>query len=145
MPTAIHTGKPLQMVRDPSYFGLKADNHHRPKPPWVEVSDGEGKNKHKRKASMHHDHSNNGQNGPKHKKRRHSLHRSDSAGLLNGAGPSQHTNVHVNGIKLNTPLNSKAKGIQEQRKHLPIATGSFYRLECVAWANSLLFRKRCTD
>ena len=143
MPTAVHAAKPLQMVRDPSYFGLKADkkNHHRPKPiPWVDVSEEEGKNKHKRKGSIHHDHSNNGQNGPKHKKPRHSLHRSDS----NGAGPSQHNNSHVNGTKLNTPLNAKAKGIQEQRKHLPIAKGSLCRLKCMVFMTHCLFRKRCT-
>lgn len=145
MPTAIHPAKPLQMVRDPSYFGLKADkkNHHKPKPiPWVDVSDEEGKKKHKRKGSIHHDHFNNGQNGPKHKKRKHSLHRSDSNGLLNGAGPSQHNNLHVNGTKLNSPLNAKAKGIQEQRKLLPIAKGSFCRLKCVVFIDLFLVQEK---
>ena len=126
MPAAIHSAKPLQMVRDPSYFGLQAKKINKPKSiPWVDVSDDEGKNKRKRKGFVHHDHSHNGQNGPKHKKRRHSLHHSDLNGLSNGAGPSQLNSSHVNGIKFTTPLNPKAKCIQEQRKQLPIAKGSF--------------------
>jgi len=132
MPAAIYSAKPLQMVRDPSYFGLQAERktYNKPKSiPWVDVSDDEGKNERKRKALVHHGHSHNGQhnghNGPKHKKRKHSLHHSDSNGLSNGAGPSQPNNSHVNGIKISPLLNAKAKGIQDQRKQLPIAKGSF--------------------
>lgn len=116
MPTAVQ--KPISLVREPAYFGLKTEkNRKRNKSiAWVDVSDDEdrGRKSLKRRNSVvngHHD-------GHKQKRRRYSVQATDSP-QVNGAGPSQ-----INGARASAHSTPKAKELQEQRRQLPIAKGA---------------------
>ncbi|CAA7265450.1 unnamed protein product [Cyclocybe aegerita] len=133
MPVVLERPRNVQMMRDSSFYGLKAAKQHKKAKqlPWVDVSDDDDKEKRngiKRKHSSshnHHDHSQNGQNGHKHKKRRRSSQHSDSPhlnGVSDEAGPSRQSTPHTNGMNSGS-ISAKAKAIQEQRRQLPIAQG----------------------
>ncbi|KAF8904084.1 hypothetical protein CPB84DRAFT_697913 [Gymnopilus junonius] len=134
MPTATFSTQTIQRMRDPSYYFKAQKKRQRSKPgPWVDVSDDDSKgnkNRLKRKNSLvngHSDHFRQGQNGHKHKKRRHSVNGVDSSEPIefssNSPGPSHPKKSQVNGAGPSTPHGARSKAIQEQRAQLPIAKG----------------------
>lgn len=155
MPTATFSTQTIPKMRDQSYYFKTQKKKQRSKPgPWVDVSDDEGKGKKnglKRKNSFvngHSDHSRNGQNGHKHKKRRHSevngLDSPQPADFSSSdPGPSNSKKAQVNGAGPNTPHGAKAKAIQEQRAQLPIAKGVplSCHSNCQLFIYSLFLRK----